>query len=51
MRKIYLVPHITNKDNVYMYCNYARNNPKEERCLNCKNDCVHKGKHTILNSK
>lgn len=48
MGKIYLVPDINAKSNVYMYCNYARMKPTEERCLYCKNECKHKGKHTIL---
>lgn len=46
--KIYLVPSIYSKPNAHMYCNYARMNPQEERCLKCKRDCVHKGKHTII---
>ena len=46
--KIYLVPDLYNRENPWMYCNYARMNPQEERCLMCKNDCNHKGKHTIL---
>lgn len=45
---IYLVPSINIESNIFMYCNYARMKPKEERCLNCKNNCRHKGKHTIL---
>ncbi len=49
--KIYLVPGFEQKENVWMYCNYARMNPYEERCLNCQNDCQHKGKHTILERK
>lgn len=48
MRKIYLVPSINERQNIYMYCNYARMNPHEERCLDCKRNCKHKGKHTIL---
>lgn len=49
MEKIYLVPGIREDQNVYMYCNYARMNPHEERCLSCnKDDCNHKGKHTII---
>lgn len=47
-KKIYLVPDISEKQNIYMYCNYARMNPYEERCFECENDCKHKGKHTIL---
>ena len=46
--KIYLVPDLYNRENPWMYCNYARMNPQEERCLMCQNDCNHKGKHTIL---
>lgn len=46
--KIYLVPSIYQKENIQMYCNYARMKPTEERCLNCQNECKHKGKHTIL---
>ena len=48
MKNIYLVPKLNDKDNIYLYCNYARQNPKEERCLHCENDCKHKGKHTII---
>lgn len=48
-KKIYLVPSLYEKENLYMYCNFARMNPFEERCLNCdKDNCKHKGKHTIL---
>ena len=47
-RKIYLVPGIDEQQNIYMYCNYARMNPLEERCFECERDCKHKGKHTIL---
>ena len=47
-KKIYLVPTIHSKENINMYCNYARMNPFEGRCLVCKNDCKHKGKHTVL---
>ena len=49
MKKIYLVPDISESQNVYMYCNYARENPHEERCLSCdRENCNHKGKHTII---
>lgn len=48
MKQIYLVPSLYEKANAYMYCNYARMNPHEERCLACKKKCQHKGKHTIL---
>ena len=49
MRKIYLVPSFREKENLYMYCNWARMNPYEERCLVCdRNDCKHKGERTIL---
>lgn len=48
MKFISLVPDINERENVYMYCNYARMNPYEERCLKCdKKDCKHYGKHTI----
>lgn len=47
-KKIYLVPSMELKSNIFMYCNYARMKPTEERCFNCKNKCKHKGKHTIL---
>ena len=47
-KRIYLVPSITEKENINMYCNWARMKPTEERCLNCENKCKHKGKHTIL---
>lgn len=50
-KKIYLVPDISEQQNIYMYCNYARRNPHEERCFKCENDCKHKGKHTILIEK
>lgn len=43
-----LVPDLDAKENTFMYCNYARENPYEERCLSCINDCKHKGKHTII---
>lgn len=50
MSKIFLVPGINESQNIYMYCNYARMNPYEERCLVCdREDCKHKGKHTIIN--
>lgn len=48
MKKILLVPSIYEKENIHMYCNYARMKPEEERCLSCENDCKHKGKHTII---
>lgn len=49
MGKVYLVPGINERENVYMYCNYARMNPYEERCLHCdRKDCEHNGKHTII---
>lgn len=47
--KIYLVPGINERENVCMYCNYARMNPYEERCLYCdRKDCKHNGEHTII---
>lgn len=48
--KVYLVPDINNKDNVYLYCNYARRNWQKECCLNCENDCKHKGEHTVIDT-
>ena len=49
MSKVYLVPSINEKNNIWMYCNYARLAPYEERCLKCDNDdCKHKGKHTVI---
>ena len=45
MKFISLVPGINERENVYMYCNYARMNPYEE-CE--KNDCKHKGEHTFI---
>lgn len=49
MSKIFLVPGINESENITMYCNYARMNPYEERCLICdQSDCEHKGKHTII---
>ena len=49
MKKIYLVPGISESQNIYMYCNYARENPYEERRLSCdRENCKHKGKHTII---
>jgi hypothetical protein len=48
-KKIYLVPSLTSRSNIWMYCNYARMTPYEERCLKCENDkCQHQGKHTII---
>lgn len=49
MSVIYLVPSMHEKSNPFLYCNYARMNPEDERCMKCKNDCIHKGKHTVLN--
>lgn len=46
--KVYLVPPLTQSSNVWMYCNYARMKPTEERCLVCNNKCQHQGKHTII---
>ena len=47
--KICLVPPLTQRENVWMYCNYARIAPYEERCLNCEDSkCQHQGKHTVL---
>ena len=46
--KICLVPPLTQSSNVWMYCNYARMAPHEERCLVCKNKCQHQGKHTVI---
>ena len=52
MSKIYLVPSIDSTSNIWMYCNYARFAPHEERCLNCDNvHCQHKGKHTVIERK
>lgn len=49
MSKIFLVPGINESENMHMYCNYARMNPYEERCITCdRDDCKHKGKHTII---
>lgn len=49
MNKIFLVPGINESENMHMYCNYARMNPYEERCITCdRDDCKHKGKHTII---
>lgn len=47
-KKICLVPSMEASSNINMYCNWARMKPQEERCLNCENNCKHKGKHTIL---
>ena len=47
--KIYLVPSEWQRENPWMYCNYARMAPHEERCLNCKeHSCQHQGKHTVI---
>lgn len=47
--KICLVPSMNSNSNIWMYCNYARMAPYEERCLNCENDkCKHQGEHTII---
>ena len=43
MKQIYLVPSLYEKENVYMYCNYTRINPQEERCLVCKRNVNTKG--------
>ena len=48
---IYLVPGLYDQANPWFYCNWARMNPYEERCLTCQNDCEHKGKHTVLPAK
>ena len=46
------MPGLSEKENLYFYCNYAREKPFEERCLNCDvKGCEHQGKHTILESK
>lgn len=38
-----------NLANIHMYCNYARMNPHEERCITCdRGDCKYKGKHIII---
>lgn len=47
MKQIYLVPSIEDP-NPWMYCNYARMNPREPRCLNCNIPCIHKGKNTVV---
>ena len=47
-RVVYLVPSINESSNIFMYCNYARMNPREERCFTCTEDCKHKGKHTKI---
>lgn len=52
IRKIFLVPDMRESSNVNMYCNYARMNPYEERCFVCeRNDCKHKGEHTVIKLK
>lgn len=52
MKPISLVPGINERENVYMYCNYARMNPYEERCLECdRKDCEHNGEYTRLENK
>lgn len=43
-----IVPSMFEKSNPWMYCNYARMNPEEERCIKCRENCTHKGKHTII---
>lgn len=49
MNKVYLVPSLYQNENIWMYCNYARMNPYEERCLKCDNNtCQHQGKHTVI---
>jgi hypothetical protein len=49
VEKIYLVPSLTQRENIWMYCNYARMAPHEERCLVCEDSkCQHQGKHTVL---
>lgn len=47
--KDFLVPEINESSNIHMYCNYARMNPHEERCITCdRGDCKYKGNHTII---
>ena len=48
MKKIYLVPSMSKKENVWMYCNYARMNYTQNVCKTCKNNCKHRGKETII---
>ena len=48
-RVIYIVPDIYEKANPWLFCNFARMKPNEERCLNCKNKaCRHQGEHTLI---
>lgn len=48
MKKMSLVPALTEAENVAMFCNYARREPYEQRCLTCKEQCEHAGKQTII---
>jgi len=48
MRTIYVVPSIYEKQNVWMYCNYARMNNTLNICKDCLKDCPHKGKETVI---
>lgn len=48
MRRIALVPSLTEYANPALYCNYARMKPYEERCLCCDRQCEHRGKHTVI---
>lgn len=42
-----LIPSMSEKENVWMYCNYARYHNTENPCKNCVNkDCQHVGKET-----
>lgn len=41
-----LIPSLYEKENIYMYCNYARDNRFKNPCKNCNNNCKHKGKET-----
>lgn len=41
-----IIPSPYTEENVYMYCNYARNNRFNEPCRDCKEECKHKGKKT-----
>lgn len=49
MKKVTLIPNLySQQGNPGMCCNYARIKPYEERCLVCRNNCEHVGKHTVF---
>ena len=47
---IRLVPSM-GEANIMMYCNYARMNTGKNCCLECTNNCKHKGERTVFACK